>query len=159
MCKTSSDQQTNWYRNINFVSSVRIFHCYELLIICSFVSTLPLRIETTLVKATISYQICTTVSNFYSVNWIKVPENELHAVEQLFRIYSSRINFAIWKSISIKEIGKIGVGSGSKFVSVHAMRAYKWSRFITSLILNFGTRWTLVVNFTPRPLMSRKEPR
>jgi hypothetical protein len=46
-----------------------------------------------------------------------------------------------------------------KVVPVHAMKAYGWSRGIAPLILNLGTRWRCVVNFTPRSLYPGKEPR
>jgi hypothetical protein len=32
------------------------------------------------------------------------------------------------------------------------MKAYRWSRIIAQLIINLGTRWRRMVNFTPRPL-------
>jgi hypothetical protein len=38
-----------------------------------------------------------------------------------------------------------------EFFPVHAMKAYRGSRHIVSLILNLGTRWRCVFNFTPRP--------
>jgi hypothetical protein len=37
------------------------------------------------------------------------------------------------------------------------MKAYRGSRGTAPLILNLGTRWRWVVNFTPRPLYPRKE--
>ena len=46
----------------------------------------------------------------------------------------------------------------SKVISVHTMRAYKGSRNIAPPILNFGTRWQWVVNFTRRLIYPRKRP-
>jgi hypothetical protein len=43
-----------------------------------------------------------------------------------------------------------------KAVPVHAVKAYRGTRGIAPLILNLGTRWRWVVNFTPRPLYPRK---
>jgi hypothetical protein len=42
-----------------------------------------------------------------------------------------------------------------KVVPVQATKSYGGSRGIASLILNLGTRWRSMVNFTPRPLYLR----
>ena len=49
-----------------------------------------------------------------------------------------------WKTDRIRSHGKV--------VPVHAMKAYRGRRSIAALILNLGTRWRRVFNFTPRPL-------
>jgi hypothetical protein len=49
-------------------------------------------------------------------------------------------------------LGKVKVKG--KVFPVHAMRVYRGSRGIAPTILNLGTRWRWVVNFTPRPLYS-----
>jgi len=38
------------------------------------------------------------------------------------------------------------------------MKAYRGSRGINPLILNFGARWRSVINITPRLLHPQKEP-
>jgi hypothetical protein len=43
-----------------------------------------------------------------------------------------------------------------KFVPLHAMKAYRGISSIAPLILNFGTRWWLVVSFLFRPLYPRE---
>jgi hypothetical protein len=43
-----------------------------------------------------------------------------------------------------------------KVAPVHATKAYRRSRDAVPLILNVGSRWWLVVNFTPRPLFHRE---
>jgi hypothetical protein len=40
---------------------------------------------------------------------------------------------------------------------VHALMAYKGSRGIAPPVLNLGTRWTCVINFTPRPYYPREK--
>jgi hypothetical protein len=45
-----------------------------------------------------------------------------------------------------------------KKLPVHGMKAYRGCRGKASLILNFSTRWRWVVNFTPWPLTTWREP-
>jgi hypothetical protein len=45
-----------------------------------------------------------------------------------------------------------------RFVLVHAMKACRGGRVSAPVILNLGTRYRWVVNFTPQPLFTRKEP-
>ena len=47
-----------------------------------------------------------------------------------------------------------GEGRGKAILN-YAMQAH-WNRGIAPLILNLGTRWRRVVNFTPRPLYPRE---
>ena len=42
-----------------------------------------------------------------------------------------------------------------KVVPVHNMKAYRWRRDKVPLMLNHGTIYRRVVNFTPRPLYPR----
>jgi hypothetical protein len=45
-----------------------------------------------------------------------------------------------------------------KVFPVHSMKAYKGSGDMAPLILNLGTKWRWIVNFTLLPLYPRKEP-
>jgi hypothetical protein len=47
-------------------------------------------------------------------------------------------------------------GEKGKVFRVHVMKASRGSRGIALLVLNLGTRWTSVVNFTPPSLYPRK---
>lgn len=52
-----------------------------------------------------------------------------------------------------------GTKSKIKVVTVYAIKAYRGSRITAPLILNLGSRWSWIVNFTPCPLYTpRKNP-
>lgn len=46
-----------------------------------------------------------------------------------------------------------------KVIYVHVMKKYMVTGGFTPLILNLEARWRVEVNFRPRPLCPRKEPR
>ena len=50
----------------------------------------------------------------------------------------------------------LGIYKKGKIFRPHAMKAYRANRGTAPLILNFGTRWRWLVNFTPWPLYPRE---
>ena len=61
------------------------------------------------------------------------------------------------KGLSVHNIlQQITEGIIGRVAPVHAIKAYRGSRGIAPLILNLGTRWRCVVNFTRRPLYTQQ---
>jgi hypothetical protein len=69
-------------------------------------------------------------------------------------IFHSRFQYV--KVMQPHENGKI-LAKKDAFFPVHAMKAYRGSRFIVPLILDLSTRWRWVVNFKFWPLIPTKE--
>jgi hypothetical protein len=68
------------------------------------------------------------------------------------RFLATGDSYKYLNNISRSEINPTEQKLKGKVVPLHAMKSYSGRRGIAPFILNLGSRWRLVVNFTPRPL-------
>ena len=75
-------------------------------------------------------------------------------LEQRKRFVWNLVAYTLFTSSTLRITLTISIRSEDNIFIVHAMKEYRGSRGITPLILDIGTRWRWVVNFTFLPIYS-----